>query len=95
MSALLLLIAFIIGAAILWYTNNLVDDLRREERTKVNIWANATKQTTDIEKERSKQLNDEVCNKMPSRCNGCLGGSEGNTKAQSIEFDEFCTNIIY
>ena len=32
---------------------------------------------------------------MPSRCNGCLGGSEGNTKAQSIEFDEFCTNIIY
>ena len=46
---LLLLIAFIIGAAILWYTNNLVDDLRREERTKVNIWANATKQTTDID----------------------------------------------
>ena len=32
---------------------------------------------------------------MPSRCNGCLGGSEGNTKAQSIEFDEFCTNIKY
>lgn len=46
---LLLLSAFIIGAAILWYTNNLVDDLRREERTKVNIWANATKQTTDID----------------------------------------------
>ena len=32
---------------------------------------------------------------MPSRCNGCLGGSEGNTKAQLIEFDEFCTNIMY
>ena len=46
---LLLLSAFIIGAAILWFTNNLVDDLRREERTKVNIWANATKQTTDID----------------------------------------------
>ena len=46
---LLLLSAFIIGTTILWYTNNLVDDLRREERTKVNIWANATKQTTDID----------------------------------------------
>lgn len=46
---LLLLSAFIIGSAILWFTNNLVDDLRREERTKVNIWANATKQTTDID----------------------------------------------
>ena len=46
---LLLLSAFIIGTAILWFTNNLVDDLRREERTKVNIWANATKQTTDID----------------------------------------------
>lgn len=46
---LLLLSAFIIGTAILWYTNNLVDDLRREERIKVNIWANATKQTTDID----------------------------------------------
>ena len=46
---LLLLSALIIGTAILWYTNNLVDDLRREERTKVNIWANATKQTTDID----------------------------------------------
>ena len=46
---LLLLSAFIIGTAILWYTNNLVDDLRREERTKVKIWANATKQTTDID----------------------------------------------
>ena len=46
---LLLLSAFIIGTTILWYTNNLVDDLRREERTKVKIWANATKQTTDID----------------------------------------------
>ena len=46
---LLLLSALIIGTAILWYTNNLVDDLRREERIKVNIWANATKQTTDID----------------------------------------------
>ena len=46
---ILLLSAFIIGTTILWYTNNLVDDLRREERTKVNIWANATKQTTDID----------------------------------------------
>ena len=46
---ILLISALIIGTAILWFTNNLVDDLRREERTKVNIWANATKQTTDID----------------------------------------------
>ena len=45
----LVICALIIGTAILWFTNSLVDDLRREERTKVKIWAAATEQTTDIE----------------------------------------------
>ncbi len=46
---LLLLSALIIGLVILWFTNSLVKDLRREELTKVKIWAAATEQTTDIE----------------------------------------------
>lgn len=46
---LLLLGALTIGLAILWFTKSLVEDLRREERTKVKIWAAATEQTTDIE----------------------------------------------
>ena len=46
---LLLLSALIIGLAILWFTNSLVEDFRREERTKVRIWAAATEQTTDID----------------------------------------------
>ena len=46
---LLLISALCIGTATLWYTNSLVKELRIEERTKVNIWAKATKQTTKIE----------------------------------------------
>ena len=46
---LLLLSALFIGLAILWFTNSLVEDFRREERTKVRIWAAATEQTTDID----------------------------------------------
>ena len=46
---LLMLIALIIGVAVFFFTNRLVDDLSREERTKVKIWAKATEQTTDID----------------------------------------------
>jgi signal transduction histidine kinase len=46
---LLLFSALAIGMAILWFTNSLVEDLRREERIKVKIWAAATEQTTDID----------------------------------------------
>lgn len=46
---LFLLVAFVIGATTLWFTNGLVEDLSREERTKVKIWATATEQTTDID----------------------------------------------
>lgn len=46
---LFLLVALIIGATTLWFTNGLVEDLSREERTKVKIWATATEQTTDID----------------------------------------------
>ncbi len=45
----LLLVAVIISITVLWVTNSLVEDLRREERSKVKIWAAATEQTTDIE----------------------------------------------
>lgn len=44
-----MLIALIIGVAVFFFTNRLVDDLSREERTKVKIWAKATEQTTDID----------------------------------------------
>lgn len=46
---LLILLALVIGATTLWFTNSLVEDLSREERTKVKIWATATEQTTDID----------------------------------------------
>jgi signal transduction histidine kinase len=46
---LLLISALCIGTATLWYTNSLVKELRIEERTKVNIWAKATEQTTKID----------------------------------------------
>lgn len=44
-----MVLAVVIGSATLWFTNSLVEDLSREERTKVKIWAKATEQTTDIE----------------------------------------------
>lgn len=40
---LLLLFAISIAFASLWYTNNLVDKLKEEEKIKVQTWANATK----------------------------------------------------
>jgi len=46
---LLILLALVIGTTTLWFTNSLVEDLSREERTKVKIWATATEQTTDID----------------------------------------------
>ena len=45
----LILLALVIGTTTLWFTNSLVEDLSREERTKVKIWATATEQTTDID----------------------------------------------
>ena len=44
-----MLVALVIGATTLWFTNGLVEDLSREESTKVKIWATATEQTTDID----------------------------------------------
>ena len=41
---LLLLNALLIGLTTLWYTNKLVEKLAEEERKKVEVWANATKQ---------------------------------------------------
>jgi signal transduction histidine kinase len=39
----LLIFAFSIGFFSLWYTNNLVNKLREQEREKIETWANATK----------------------------------------------------
>lgn len=41
---LLFVIALVIGALSLWYTNKLVQKLANEEQKKVLLWANATKQ---------------------------------------------------
>ena len=41
---LLFLVAIVIGAISLWYTNKLVQKLATEEEKKVLMWANATKQ---------------------------------------------------
>ena len=46
---LLLLIAIGIGAFSLWYTNNLVNKLAKEEEKKVLLWANATKELVSAE----------------------------------------------
>jgi two-component system, sporulation sensor kinase D len=52
---LLLLIAIVMGVWSLWYTNKLVNDLRKEEQQKLEIWAEATRmlsssanQNTDV-----------------------------------------------
>ena len=45
----LLLIAICIGIASLWYTNQLVEKLAVEERKKVELWAEATKQLASSE----------------------------------------------
>ncbi len=39
----LLFSAFLIGFFSLWYTNNLVDKLKEQERDKIETWANATR----------------------------------------------------
>jgi signal transduction histidine kinase len=45
---LLLLAALLIGAASLWYTNSLVQDLAQEERKKIQLWAEATRKLGDV-----------------------------------------------
>ncbi len=45
---ILLLIAVLIGISSLLYTNKLVNELKEEERKKVELWASATKQLIDL-----------------------------------------------
>ncbi|PLX01162.1 MAG: hypothetical protein C0594_14040, partial [Marinilabiliales bacterium] len=45
---LLFIAAVIIGVTSLWYTNKLVNKLAQEERKKVELWAEATKQLANI-----------------------------------------------
>ncbi len=45
---ILLLIAVLIGISSLLYTNKLVNELKDEERKKVELWASATKQLIDL-----------------------------------------------
>ncbi len=45
---LLLAAAILIGLLSLWYTNNLVKKLSEEERKKVELWAEASRQLADI-----------------------------------------------
>lgn len=45
---ILLLIAMLISVGSLWYTNRLVNKLQEEERKKVELWAEATRQISDI-----------------------------------------------
>ncbi len=46
---ILLLIAVFIGISSLLYTNKLVNELKEEERKKVELWASATKQLIDLD----------------------------------------------
>lgn len=45
---ILLLIALLISVGSLWYTNGLVNKLQEEERKKVELWAEATRQISDV-----------------------------------------------
>ena len=45
---LLLLAALLIGAASLWYTNRLVENLAAEENKKIKLWAEATRKLGDV-----------------------------------------------
>jgi len=47
-SKALILLAFTIVSATLWYTNNLANQLKIEEKKKVALWAKATKELSDI-----------------------------------------------
>ncbi|NNM15965.1 MAG: HAMP domain-containing histidine kinase, partial [Bacteroidia bacterium] len=44
----LLITAVIISVSSLWYTNNLVNKLRAQEQKKVELWAEGTRQLSDI-----------------------------------------------
>ena len=46
------MVAVLIGLASLWYTNQLVEKLAVEERKKVELWAEATRQLASAESER-------------------------------------------
>lgn len=48
---LLLIVALLIGIGSLWYTNTLVKKLSEEEKKKVELWAEATRQVSDISTE--------------------------------------------
>ena len=48
---ILLLIALFIGIGSLWYTNQLVKKLSVEEKKKVELWAEATRQISDFNTE--------------------------------------------
>lgn len=45
---LLLLVALLIGAASLWYTNKLVRKLSEEEYKRIQLWAEATRRLADV-----------------------------------------------
>jgi signal transduction histidine kinase len=45
---ILLLIAMLISVGSLWYTHRLVNKLQEEERKKVELWAEATRQISDV-----------------------------------------------
>lgn len=47
--SLLFIAAIIIGLSSLLYTNNLVDELSKEERKKVELWAKGTKQLANLD----------------------------------------------
>ena len=47
-SKFLVLLALLIVAVTLWYTNSLVQKLKVEEQKKVALWAKATKELSDI-----------------------------------------------
>ena len=47
-SKLLIILAFIIVGSTLWYTNNLANQFKIEEKKKVALWAKATKELSDI-----------------------------------------------
>jgi signal transduction histidine kinase len=46
---LFLIVAILIGVSSLWYTQWITDKMAQEERKKVNLWAQATKELIDID----------------------------------------------
>ena len=47
-TALFLIVAVVLVGSFLYISNNLVSDLARQERERMQIWADATKQIADI-----------------------------------------------